>query len=281
MAAARIKFACILFNDFTQLNYSLMSESKGLLKSHVVKKYWMAFTGLFLCLFLTGHLAGNLQLFLTNYDGQLQFNEYAVFMTTNPAVKLLSYLTYFSIIFHAVDGLVISMANRKARPQAYAYNKPEKNSMWSSRNMGVLGTIILVYIVVHMQNFWYTYKFGTTPYMKGENGIDPLLKDGSIVRGGSIENGQVFLDGNNMGEAMLDLYTVVIEYFQQPILVGFYVLAMIALGFHLSHGFQSGFQSFGLRSGKYTSLIEKTGYGFAIIVPALFAIIPIYLYLSA
>ena len=91
-----------------------MEKSKGLIKSHIVKKYWMAFTGLFLCLFLVGHLLGNFQLFATDYKGILQFNEYAVFMTTNPLVKILSYVTYFSLVFHAVDGIVIEINNRKA-----------------------------------------------------------------------------------------------------------------------------------------------------------------------
>lgn len=258
-----------------------MSESKGLLKSHIVKKYWMAFTGLFLCLFLTGHLAGNLQLFLTTYDGQLQFNEYAVFMTTNPAVKLLSYVTYISILFHAIDGIVISIANRKARPQGYAYSKPGKNSLWSSRNMGVLGTIIFVYIVVHMQNFWYEYKFGSTPYMMSEDGSAPLLKDGTAVKGGEIINGEIISGGETIGMAMGDLYTIVIKSFENPVLVLFYVLAMAAMAFHLVHGFQSAFQSIGLRNKKYTPVITKVGYAFAIIVPLLFAIIPVYLFIVA
>lgn len=258
-----------------------MSESKGLIKSHIVKKYWMAFTGLFLCLFLTGHLAGNLQLFMTGYDGQLQFNEYAVFMTTNPAVKILSYLTYFSILFHAVDGLVITMANRKARPQGYAYSKPGANSIWSSRNMGILGTVVLVYIVIHMQNFWYAYKFGSVPFMMSEDGTSPLLKDGTVVRGGEIVNGEVIANGDVMGPAMGDLYTVVLEGFQNPILVAFYVLGMVAIAFHLFHGFQSGFQSLGLRNKKYTPIISKAGAAFAIIVPLLFAIIPVYMFIVA
>ncbi|MEQ8910454.1 MAG: succinate dehydrogenase cytochrome b subunit [Vicingaceae bacterium] len=257
-----------------------MSESSGLLKSHTVKKYWMGATGLFLCLFLVGHLAGNLQLFMSSYEGQLQFNEYAVFMTTNPAVKVLSYLTYFSILFHAVDGLMISIANRKARPQGYAYSKPSKNSIWSSRNMGILGTVILVYIVVHMQNFWYSYKFGSMPFMKSEEG-EPLTMEGEIVRGGEIQNGEVYLNGNLMGDAMKDLYTVVQEGFQNPILVAFYVIGMLALAFHLVHGFQSGFQSLGLRNPKYSPLIIKAGYAFAIIVPLLFAIIPVYMLITA
>jgi succinate dehydrogenase / fumarate reductase cytochrome b subunit len=257
-----------------------MSESKGLLKSHIVKKYWMGATGLFLCLFLIGHLAGNLQLFASSYEGQLQFNEYAVFMTTNPAVKILSYVTYFSIIFHAIDGIMITIANKKARPEGYAYNKPSKNSIWSSRNMGILGTVILVYIVVHMQNFWYEYKWGTTPFMKSPKG-EPILQDGSVVQGGEVQNGEVFLDGNLMGEAMKDLYTVVQDGFQNPVLVAFYVLGMVAIAFHLVHGFQSGFQSLGLRNPKYTPMIKKAGYAFAIIVPLLFAAIPVYMLLTA
>ncbi len=255
-----------------------MSESRGLLKSHIVKKYWMAFTGLFLILFLTGHLAGNLQLFMTGYAGQLQFNEYAVFMTTNPAVKILSYVTYLSIIFHAIDGIVISMANRKARPEGYAHSKPQKNSIWSSRNMGVLGTIILVYIVVHMQNFWYEYKFGTTPHMLNEEGTAPLLQDGTPVMNGVVESGQVSLNGVEMGPVMKDLYTIVVDSFTNPILVLFYVLAMVALGFHLVHGFSSAFQSLGLNHPKYNPLISKVGYAYAIVIPAIFALIPIYMF---
>jgi succinate dehydrogenase / fumarate reductase cytochrome b subunit len=132
-----------------------------------------------------------------------------------------------------------------------------------------------------MQNFWYEYKFGTTPYMMSKDGGAPLLKDGTVVKGGTIENGEVLLRGNLMGDAMRDLYSVVLEGFQNPILVAFYVLGMIAIAFHLAHGFQSGFQSLGLRNETYTPIIKKLGYAFAIIIPALFAIIPIYMYLMA
>ena len=132
------------------------------LKSSIAKKYWMALTGLFLCLFLVGHLIGNLQLFMSGYDGALQFNKYAYFMTTNPAVKLLSYVTYLSILFHAIDGIYLAIQNKKARPIAYAMNNPSKNSSSASRNMAVLGTMILIFIATHMINFWAKMKFGTT-----------------------------------------------------------------------------------------------------------------------
>ena len=132
------------------------------LKSSIAKKYWMALTGLFLCLFLVGHLIGNLQLFMSGYEGALQFNKYAYFMTTNPAVKLLSYVTYLSILFHAIDGIYLAIQNKKARPIAYSMNNPSKNSSSASRNMAVLGTMILIFIATHMINFWAKMKFGTT-----------------------------------------------------------------------------------------------------------------------
>ena len=126
-----------------------MSNS-ALIQSSLAKKYWMAATGLFLCLFLIGHLAGNLQLLIPGEEGRLQFNAYAQFMTSNIAVMILSYLTYISIIFHAIDGIVLSVQNKKARPLDYAYSRPSRNSLWTSRNMGILGTLILVFIIIHM-----------------------------------------------------------------------------------------------------------------------------------
>ena len=103
-----------------------MAVQSSFLGNSLAKKYWMALTGLFLCLFLVIHLAGNLSLIWGTGEA---FNEYTVFMTSFPPVKIVSYLLYFSILFHAVDGiLILTMENKKARPIDYAYNKPEKNS---------------------------------------------------------------------------------------------------------------------------------------------------------
>ncbi len=227
-----------------------MSKS-AILKSSLAKKYWMAATGLFLCLFLMGHLAGNLQLFLPGEQGQLQFNAYANFMTSYPLVMLLSYITYFSILFHAVDGALITRNNMRARKHGYAHNKPSENSHWTSRNMGILGTVILVFIILHMSNFWYTMHFGEIPR-------------------------------DSVGNK--DLHTVVMVAFSNP---GFgliytigYVLAMAAVGFHLVHGVQSAFQSIGLRIRTTTKAIKIAAYIFAIVVPVLFASIPVYIYLT-
>ena len=218
--------------------------------SSLSKKYFMAATGLFLCIFLIGHLAGNLQLFLTGEEGKLQFNEYALFMTTFPAVKILSYLTYFSIIFHAIDGILLTIKNRKARPTAYAYSRPDKNTSFPARNMAILGSLILVFIVLHLSNFWVTMHWGE---------LDT----------------DIWLDANGNR----DLHAVVVRSFKQLWYVIVYVVCMIVLGFHLWHGFQSGFQSLGLNHPRYTPIIKKTGVAFSIIVPALFAAIPVFIYL--
>ncbi len=230
-----------------------MSKS-AILKSSLAKKYWMALTGLFLCLFLVGHLAGNLQLLLDPITAQEQFNAYALFMTTNPAVKILSYITYLSIIFHAIDGIILTIQNNKARPKsmAYQYVKASANSVWTSRYMGVLGTLILIFIVVHMSDFWREMHF--------ELKEDYRLKDGTMVK---------------------NLYLEVKEAFENVWYVFFYVLCMIPLGFHLSHGFSSAFQSLGINHSKYNKLIKTAGMLFCIIVPMLFAIIPLYLHFIA
>jgi len=239
-----------------------MSKS-ALIKSSVAKKYWMAASGLFLCLFLTGHLAGNLQLFDLSEAGRLRFNEYALFMTTNPAVKLLSYLTYFSILFHAVDGLLLTIQNRKARPVKYAMKHDAKNSLWASRNMGILGTIILVFIVIHMQQFWWRMHFDTSLPMQS---LDA--------------------EGNALDTPIKDLYTVVMDFFSPQqndlalVFVIVYLVSMLAIAFHLYHGFQSAFQSVGINHNKYNPVIRGVGKVYSIVIPALFAAIPVWIFYS-
>ena len=122
----------------------------ALLGSSLAKKYWMALTGLFLCVFLIAHLAGNLQLLDMSPEGQLKFNAYAKFMTTFPLVKVVSYLLYASILFHAFDGFLLTIQNRKARPVKYAYEKPGANSAWYARQMALLGTLILVFLALYV-----------------------------------------------------------------------------------------------------------------------------------
>ena len=204
-------------------------------------------SGLFLVLFLLGHLLGNLQLFIPGEDGQKQFNEYALFMTTNPAVKILSVLTYSSIILHTVLTLFLVFQSSNARDVKYLQSSGNANSTWGSKNMAVLGTLILVFIVIHMKSFWYEMHFGVI-------GLDPW--------------------GNK------DLHTVTVTAFNELWYVLFYVLSMVVLAAHLKHGVESVFQTLGIKTRRYVSLIHKAAYGFALIVPAAFASIPIYLYVT-
>lgn len=268
----------------------------ALLKSSLAKKYWMALTGLFLCLFLAGHLVGNLQLI---FGDALQFNQYAVFMTTNPAVKLLSYVTYISILFHAVDGILLTIQNRAARPVGYAKNNPAANSTWASRNMALLGTLILVFIVTHMVSFWAVMHFDDkmplqtiSIDMQGQKQDFYVTTDGGYIpvdqvneNGLVIKNRTEFFDANaniKVKEGYKDLHKITVAFFQdaQTGLVAtiLYVIAMIVLSFHLMHGFASAFQSLGVNFPKYNPIIRGFGKGFAIIVPLLFAIIPIYIH---
>lgn len=271
------------------------------LKSSIAKKYWMALTGLFLCLFLTGHLLGNLQLLATGEHAALHFNQYALFMTTNPAVKVLSYLTYFSILFHAVDGILLTIQNKKARPIGYAMNQPSKNSKWASRNMAVLGTVVLVFIVTHMVNFWAVMHFGNAEQMplqtvtiniQGQTQELYVTTDGGYIPKGQVDGGAVvikdrtsFYDAQanvKIKEGYKDLYRITVAFFTNDkfglIAAILYALAMAVLGFHLWHGFSSAFQSLGLNNPKYNGLIKGFGYGFSVIVPFAFAIIPLFIH---
>ena len=268
----------------------------ALLKSSVGKKYWMALTGLFLCLFLIGHLIGNLQLL---YGDALQFNQYALFMTTNPLIKVASYLTYFSILFHAVDGILLAIQNQKARPVKYAKNRPETNTIWASRNMAVLGTLILIFIILHMANFWARMHFDkgmplqtTTINAGGQSQEFYMTTDGGYIPKAQVDQGLLtikdrtdFYDAQanvKIKEGYKDLHKITVDFFKDekwglPATI-LYTISMIVLAFHLFHGFGSAFQSLGMNNPKYNMAIKNFGKAFSILVPLLFAIIPIYIH---
>ena len=229
----------------------MATVSVGLFKSSLGRKYLMALSGLFLCTFLIVHCIGNMQLFKD--DGGQAFNEYTYFMTHNPLIKIVAYVNYALILLHIINGFILLSANKKARPQAYANVDQSKSSTWSSRNMGILGTLILVFLIVHMRSFWFEMKFGSIPV---------IMYDGSDI-------------------AYKDMYKIVVEAFTQVWYVALYVICMIALAFHLFHGFQSAFQTFGINHHRYTPVIKVIGVGvFAIIIPALFAAMPLFFLLN-
>lgn len=216
--------------------------------SSIGKKLLMSLTGLFLILFLLIHLIGNLQL-LKN-DGGMSFNIYAKLMTTNPLIKFISYGNYFFILLHAFIGISLALYNRTAKGQKYAV-AANNNTTWASKNMALLGTLILAFIFIHMGDFWLKMKLDQLP-MVTYPGLEGEIKD---------------------------LYFSVNETFKQPLFVGLYVIGMIILAFHLQHGFQSAFQTLGINHKKYTPVIKTIGVAYAILVPLGFAIIPIWHFL--
>lgn len=217
-----------------------------LLSSTLGRKLLMALTGLFLVLFLVVHLIGNLQL-LKNDNGEA-FNVYAKFMTSNPLIVTISFVNYACILIHIIWALLLTIRNRSARgSQGYAVVK--NSSPWTSRNMGILGTFILIFLVIHLKGFWYEMHWG---------GIPTVNYDGVEVK---------------------NLYATVESAYAQGWYVGIYVFSMLILAFHLWHGFASAFQTLGLNHLKYNGAIAFVGKAFAIIVPGLFALIPIWMFL--
>lgn len=221
-----------------------MSKSAGLFSSSLGRKYLMALTGLFLCSFLVIHLIGNVALF----TDPVQFNEYTRFMSSNPLIRIMEIVLVVGFLTHIIDAILLTKANKAAQPVKYAMDK--KKSTWYSRNMGLTGTIILVFLIIHLQSFWYGYKFG----------VIEMTVDSS-------------------GAAIKDMYTMVLAAFSQWWYAAIYVVGMILLGTHLSHGFQSAFQSMGLRHKKYTPTIQKVGTAFALAMTLGFISFPIYFYI--
>lgn len=218
-----------------------MSNSKGFLKSSIGRKAVMGLTGLFLVTFLIVHVSINSLLFIG--DSGVTFNAAANFMAHNPVIRVVEVGLFAGLIIHTVQALLLTLANRKARPQGYAVVNGAANSSWYSRSMGLLGTLLLLFLVMHLYHFWWPTKVAV--FTDHEHNTFDEIK-------------AVFTDGT-MGIISVLLY----------------VIGCISLAYHLLHGFQSGFQTLGLNHKKYTPLIKKTGIGFSIIVSLLFALMPI------
>ena len=214
--------------------------------SSIGRKLIMSLTGLFLILFLVVHLAGNLQL-LKN-DGGASFNEYAYFMTSNPLIKFIGLGNYFFILLHAIMGLLLWSKNKSAKGSKYAVRSNAKVS-WASKNMALLGTLILAFIFIHMGDFWYKMKFTDQLALVSIEGLDHQVKD---------------------------LYAQVSHTFSNPLMVAAYLVGLATLAFHLWHGFQSAFQTLGLNHPKYSPIIKGLGKLYAVIIPLGYAVIPLY-----
>jgi len=257
-----------------------MSEFKQTFNSSLGKKLIMALTGLFLCTFLIVHVGGNLLLF--KHDDGYAFNVYANFLTHFPPIEVIAYFLYLCIIVHAIYALVLTIANRKARPVGYAVTASD-NATWQSKNMGLLGSILLLFIVIHMSDFWYRYKYtNSVHYMEYRTDLSSGVTQAVEFTPTSADFENSVQTVNNFEIVRVkDLHARVQTSFSQWWYVLFYVIAMIAVAFHLKHGFQSAFRTLGWTHRKYTPIVEFIGtWLFAVIIPIGFALMPVVYYFT-
>nr|WP_298929651.1 succinate dehydrogenase cytochrome b subunit [uncultured Allomuricauda sp.] len=214
------------------------------------RKTIIAGTGLFLCIFLVVHLSANCILLLPEEIARGLYNSYSTTLRESPLIKIVAYLLYLSIILHVVYALLITIRNRKAKPQKYVMNNSKENSTWTSQNMGLIGTMILLFIVVHLANFWARIKLG----MGDTVGLDAV--------------------GN------VDVYEVTSSLFHNIYYVIFYTVLAIPLALHLYHGFKSAFKTLGFYHKKGFRIVAKIALVYAIIMGVGFGIIPFIVYLK-
>lgn len=214
--------------------------------SSIGKKLIMGITGLFLISFLLIHCFINALIFVN--DGGLTFNMGAHFMGANWIIRSMEIVLFAGLIVHAVQGYRLVAQNRAARPERYAVTNGAANSKWYSRSMGLLGTLLLIFLIVHISKFWVMSRFTGIPTTDA--------------------------NGNH------DLFAVMVETFQNPLLVLLYVLSMFSLAYHLLHGFASAFQTLGLNHKKYTPIIKAVGVWYSILISIIFASMPIVMYLG-
>jgi len=214
-----------------------MSKITNFYTSSVGRKLLVGLTGFFLCAFLAFHLYINL--FLFKHDTGETFNTYSEFLATYPLLRPIEIVLFLVFVVHAIYAVWTWYLNRQARPQRYAVLRASDNSKIESRITFITGTIVLAFLVVHINTFFVQSRF--------------------------------FAEGQSM-----TMYQRVADAFQNPWYDALYVVALVFLGYHLKHGFQSAFQTFGLRSVKYQRLIDIVAIIFWLLIPLGFAAMPLY-----
>lgn len=217
-------------------------SKENFLTSSIGKKVVVSLSGLFLISFLVVHVSINSLIFVN--DGGYTFNLAAGFMAHNIVVRIMEIGLFLGLLLHIIQAYMVTVQNQKARPVKYAVTNGAANSKWYSRNMAILGSLLLMFLVVHLGNFW-------VPTKKA-----------------------VFAEEeHNTFESMKVVFA---EWY----FVAIYLLGVISLAYHLMHGFPSAFQTLGLNHRKYTPLIRFMGATFAILVPLAFALMPIAMFMG-
>jgi len=186
----------------------------------------MALTGLVLAGFVLGHMSGNLLMF----KGPQAINAYAEWLHSHPgALWIARVILILSVIGHIWTGILLTLENRAARAGGPAVDATRRASL-SSRTMPYSGIVILAFLVFHLLH--YTFR-------------------------------KVALGGKDFGE---DVYAMVVFGFSSPAVSVFYIVSMLLLCLHLSHGVSSVFQTLGLRNERWRGRVDliATAYGWII-----------------
>ncbi|MCX8020014.1 MAG: succinate dehydrogenase cytochrome b subunit [Chitinophagaceae bacterium] len=224
---------------------------KDLFTSSVGKKWVMALTGVFLILFLIVHAGINACIWAN--DGGVMFNKVAHFMGSTIVIRILEVGLFLGFLIHIFQGLILEFQNRKKRKTGYAVKISIKESTWYSRSMGLLGTLILLFLILHWKHFWVPSRFTGIPYP------EVILESGKKIH---------------------NLYALMQSTFSELWVVIVYVLGCISLFWHLLHGFQSAFRTLGVSHPGYLKIIQRIGFIYSFIICLAFAMMPVSMYLG-
>ena len=217
---------------------------KSFFTASIGKKFAMGLTGLFLISFLIVHAGVNSCIFVN--DNGDTFNTAAHFMSHNWVVRIMELGLFAGLLLHIIQGLLLWKQNNAARPVKYDRNDANKNSKWYSRSMGLLGTLLLFFLIIHISKFFVDTK--------------------------------IALYGSGDGEH--NLYLSMKEEFSKWWIVVIYIAGVASLFWHLLHGFGSAFQTLGVNHKRYTPIIKSIGIGYTVIICLLFASMPLAFYFN-
>src|SRR4051812_34824816 len=220
--------------------------------SSVGRKIVMSLTGIFLIIFLIVHVGINACIFNTlvdKNDNGVVFNRAAHFMGSTFLIRVMEIGLFALFIIHIIQGLMLASYNSTKRGTPYQVKYGNRGSRWYSRSMGLLGTLILLFLIVHIAQFWVPSRFGDLPEVRVQN-----------------------------GDMVHDLFGRMKEVFSYSWVVILYVLGCISLGYHLAHGFQSAFRTLGVHNRKYVHMLVVLGNWFAILITIGFMSMPISMY---
>lgn len=227
-----------------------MGNIKKSLMSSLMKKFAMAVTGFVLASFLLIHMLGNLQ---TLEGGPHAINAYANFLQTLPWEILWGFRLCLGACFvlHLLTAYLLVLENGKSRPQRYSVKKSLASTL-AARTMIFSGTIIALFAVIHIMHYTVL-------------NLDPSFK---LLEWKATA-------GMYEGKTLHDVYAMLILGFSNPWISLAYIFSMVVIGFHLSHGVSSMFQSIGFRNEAWRYRLNAIAMLYCIVIALGFSINPL------